>query len=207
MSLNCTVTRRTLPDLAIGDLDESTRAEVLEHALDCEHCFAELRFQRTLTDAIEASPRTASPPVYFEGVLAEVHRRMPRRAAPVVSVRRLRLPEIPKQAAATMGMMVLAAGWLSMLMTANSPEETWRVFENGKRGSGGAYHTGAIASATSSNVNAFRNVELVWAPGLGLINADSGLLEMTADQLRELGLTPLHLASGLAMIQGVGANP
>jgi hypothetical protein len=192
--------------MAIGDLDESARAEALEHVLDCEACFGELRFQRKLHDAIEGMPRTAPPPVYFEGVLAEVHRRMPRRAALVVSVRRLRLPEIPKQVAATMGMMCLAAGWFSMLMTADSPEETIHVFENGSRGSSGGYLSGSFASSRSNDPNTFRNVELVWAPGLGLINADSGLLEMTADQLRELGLTPLHLASGLAMIQGVGAQ-
>ena len=80
MRLKCWKFESQIPLVVDGDLDESARDRVLEHVEHCPSCRRDLRLQAVTHEAIIQDPHQTPAPVYFEGVLEEIHRKMPIRA-------------------------------------------------------------------------------------------------------------------------------
>lgn len=77
MTQRCDRILSLIPSAADGDLDEASRAKVVEHTLSCPDCAEAWDFHSRLRYEIEAAPASSPPALYFEGVLAEIHRAMP----------------------------------------------------------------------------------------------------------------------------------
>lgn len=76
MSFHCGQVQAAIPQFIDGQMDESSRAAVLNHAARCAECSAALDFQIRLRGAIESRPLSAPSEGYFESVLDRLHARM-----------------------------------------------------------------------------------------------------------------------------------
>ena len=77
MFTSCGRMQSLIASSAEGELEESLRAKIREHTAECVDCAQAHAFCLRLQAEIESEPMESPPPVYFEGVLAEIHRRMP----------------------------------------------------------------------------------------------------------------------------------
>lgn len=175
MTERCDRIQSLIPLAARGDLDESARAEVARHAEACPHCAPCWQFQLRLQEALTQDPLAAPPPVYFEGMLEEIHRRMPVRARSEAPRRR----RIAPQHAATLMMAALAMLWVGASL---GPAVTGLLPPLGFKG------MGIHAAAPRMVAAAAPEKPLVLIKGYGLVSTDSELLRMTPEMRRELGL-------------------
>lgn len=172
MKRSCDQFRPLIAQAVQGELDESTRAEVLGHAGACPECADCLRFQTRLHAAITQDPAASPPPVYFEGVLAEIHRKMP-----VLPARRaLRCRRLEPQVVATAMLAALLFIWIGAGVITSLP-------------------TGARPGTNRPQDRALQVASVPAPPrpmmlvkGYGLVLADSELVKMSPAQRRELGL-------------------
>jgi predicted anti-sigma-YlaC factor YlaD len=163
-----------IADCFDGGVDESTRARVIEHSRSCGRCSAMLAFHAELQAVLEEVTPPA-PEVYYEGVLAEVHRRLPA-AAP--RLRRLHRPR-DRRRTAMLAMVAMLGFWAWV----GPLSGLWRGI--GERIS-------AATPAASASPAAFSAPPLVASAAVGLVSSDSTLLELSAEQRREMGLACLE---------------
>lgn len=180
MKMSCDRVQSLLPEALRGMLDEGTRAEALRHADHCPACAEARRFHSRLHAALTLEPMAAPPPLYFEGVLEEIHRAMPLappRRAPVR--RRLLRP----QSMATAMVATLALIWFgSGLMMALGDNITQPPFCSQTHG-----HLARLTPLSRAAQN--RNAKPVTVvEGYGFVAADAEWLRMSPEQRRELGL-------------------
>ena len=174
----CQRLQALLPRAVEGELDESQRARIARHADDCPECRGELGWQEALHEAIAAEPLRAPPPVYFEGVLAVVHQRMPLvRPGPVAR----RRPRIGRQAAASL--FIYGLFLVSM---------TGFLFNSGRRGADELAHYGrsslSAARVVASSAGRQARQLGVWVRGLGHVPGGLPLRKMSDVELAELGI-------------------
>ena len=74
---DCERIQSLIAQVAENECDETTRKEVTSHADHCRKCASALGFQRELNRAFNNAGNDAPPQLYFEGVLAEIHSKMP----------------------------------------------------------------------------------------------------------------------------------
>lgn len=74
---DCERIQSLIAQVAENNCDETTRKEVTSHADHCRKCASALGFQRELNRAFSNAGNDAPPQLYFEGVLAEIHLKMP----------------------------------------------------------------------------------------------------------------------------------
>jgi anti-sigma factor RsiW len=108
--MNCDRIQSLLPMAVDRTMDESSRAEILHHAQHCPVCQQTLHKQEKLSNLIHDAAQRQPPPLYFEGVLAEIHRKMPVQCTAKAWRQRHRRWEA--QQAATAFVSALAAIWL-----------------------------------------------------------------------------------------------
>jgi len=177
---SCAKMHSLMPSAVEGELDESARAVVAAHTGRCEACADAWSFHVRLREGLEGDPAGAPPPVYFEGVLAEIHRRMP---VPVsLRPRRARISlDRPQLASAVMS--GLFAIWLLAGFAHRMPGPT--------RSAAGGVERASIAPSGDREVlsaQVLRHPRLVAVDGIGLVSEDSPILRMSSEMLGELGL-------------------
>lgn len=174
--MRCSKARSLIPAAIDRELDEASRARLAAHAADCPECRAERDFQTSLAEAIARRPMPAPPDLYFEGVLAEIHRRIPTTSP--ASRGRARRRRVPREWFATAAVLAMALCWAGL------------AADFGERDPGPASRLAAAESAGGSPVRVSRPraVAIVAVQGIGLVSADSQLLQMPVAALRELGL-------------------
>ena len=96
MNRTCAQMQMLAPLAAEGSLDEGERSRLRKHAAGCRECSQAVAFHARLREALESAPLNPPPPLYFEGALAAVHRRLPARLRSLRVARALvRLRSIP----------------------------------------------------------------------------------------------------------------
>lgn len=162
-----------IPDYVRGTLDETTRAEIARHTRQCAECQGELDFQRRLGAAFEREPLNAPPPVYFEGMLEEIHRKLP----PWVPQKRL-----VRRKDYLSGM---ATGMVAALVI------LWAISVIPWRGGDGTTNPSFIerhrAQMIASRESYREPTRLVFAEGRGIVDSKSEIMKYTSQQLAELG--------------------
>jgi hypothetical protein len=180
MKSTCQRIQAAMPAAVERELDEGAREKILAHARRCPACDELLRFQTDLWEAGKRAPLRSAPPVYFEGVLEEIHRRMPLapRSVPLQLRWRLR-----PQTMATAAVAALAVIWLGAAAGPLTPG-----------GLGGFWRDAGPASARSTTIVAAQAVPapvptpMIAIENIGLVRADSPILQMSASMRREIGL-------------------
>lgn len=181
MSLACSRVQRLIPEAAEGNLDESLRAELFSHADVCNDCACALDLQIRLHREIATAPLAAPPALYFEGVLAQIHRKMPPVPGHAMGPSRRLLPP---EAIPTAIMIAALALWFMTNLLPMLPE---RIGSDDKASaSGGLFSRGA--RATSASLVAARRIVLV--QGFGGVSVDSGIFDLSAETLEEIGMPP-----------------
>ena len=170
----CDRIQSSLCDAAQGELHEGLRAEILAHARQCGECAAALEFGERLRAAIEAAPLREPPSLYFEGVLAGIHRRMPAMPARWMTRRRFALRRESLATALTAALLLI---WIGAGVTGggNNPAKTAPASERASLGSG----VQATAAAQT---------RLIVIRGIGLVQANAETLRMLDKTWRELGM-------------------
>lgn len=170
--------RQRLTAAAWGELDEHSRAELHAHLEQCPTCDAEHAFEHRLQRALTAqpAPTAAPPPLYFEGMLAEIHRRMPDRARAVPPRRWRRGEWRAHLGSAAMGLVLLL--WLGAM---------------GGSLRSGAWINGpaAVPRATLPAPSAAATPRLIALDNAGLMPVSAELLALSDDQWDALGLPTL----------------
>ncbi|MBI3736679.1 zf-HC2 domain-containing protein [Candidatus Sumerlaeota bacterium] len=182
MKLTCEKIHSLITRAADGELEEGLRAEIVAHARGCPLCAEAWNIQTRVDAALRRAPLAAPPPLYFEGVLAEVHRKMPDAPDRAAKFQKNR---IQPQTLASGFMAALILLWLGVSVNFRIDFAT----------SGGARTPAASSSLSrmaSASANAPRMVaSLVYVQGMGWISSNSELLKLPPSALRELGLVPI----------------
>lgn len=162
-----------------GELDETAREDLRRHIERCDQCGAEWRFQSQMRDAMESSAAAGPPPLYFEGVLAEIHQRMP--VAPDAARRRRSLFTIRRESFASAVMTGLAALWLLGGLWESSAVQGFL--------SRGTARSSSALMAAATPAQAVERATLVYIEGLGLQTLDTlkMLARLPLAQQHELG--------------------
>jgi len=182
-----------IPSAAEGELDEGLRAKIADHTETCPACAAAWEFQSRLRTAVEDDPMASPPPLYFEGVLAEIHRRLPA-ALPVPRMRSWRL-RFRRETLAT----ALTGALLLIWFGAGAGPGLWQSSGPSRR----AAQAPAIAGAGQQMVEAAsRQVAsaVVWVEGVGLSSAETArqFMKMPAALRGELLLKTTDEQASLA---------
>jgi hypothetical protein len=181
MNKDCDRVQALLAEALEGCLDEALAADVLAHGRACPECARLARFHSELLAARERGEASLTPPpVYFEGVLAELHRRLPR--AGQAEPPRLRR-RVSRRGLATAASWMLVGAW---------------CFLAGHEILGGAAQAGQrgmAAGLTRLERQGFARMSqaaprLVALEGIGFVPENSPMLKFTPAQLRDLGLMP-----------------
>ena len=169
-----------MPSAVEGELDESARAVVAAHTARCEACADAWSFYVRLREGLEGDPAAAPPPVYFEGVLAEIHRRM---LAPASSRPRRARISLDRPQLASAVMSGLFAIWLLAGFANLMPDPK-------QSGAGGVERASVAPSRDREVLSAQvpRRPRLVAVAGIGLVSEDSPILRMSSEMLEDLGL-------------------
>jgi hypothetical protein len=188
MKADCEKIHSLLPAAAEGELDEAARAEVLEHAQECRDCADALDFQTRLHAAVTGDPEPSPPPLYFESVLEEIHRRMPVRPSAGPRARR---PIFHPPAVATALAAALALVWISAGLT----------FLPGGEGFKPGVPVARFARSAADWGS--REVSFVLVNGYGLLASDSQVWSYPPELRREIGLPealthPISIVASLA---------
>ena len=166
---DCERIQSLIAQVAENECDETTRREVTSHADQCRKCASALDFQRELNRAFNNAGIDSPPQLYFEGVLAEIHRKMPAprvRHQSIPSKRRyfIRRDLLADAVIAACFLFFFGAGQLSSLITfANFSETPKQILRE---------------TALSQGCNS-----LVKVDGMGWISSDSEILNADNKQL------------------------
>jgi len=186
MKSDCERIQALLPEAARLEVDEGARAVLQEHVESCRDCAEAQEFVERLHAALADDPLASPPDVYFESVLAEIHRRMP--AAPRAGSARRRFVFSP-QWAATAVMAILCLVWAqAAFQVPGASLVAWL-----ERPPARAVAPAALKPAQAAAMG-FARVALVAVPRLGLVAENSEILRLSADMRRELGLPAFDLA-------------
>lgn len=189
MKISCETVQSLLPDALRGGLDESARAGVLAHTGSCPDCARDREFAERIQSAIADDPLAAPPSLYFEGVLAEIHARMPASAPRSRTARRFRLQP---QAAASCCMLLLFCLWLAPL----AGPAAARVLRDSRPPAGSTH--AAARTAPFADRESMRPPRLVAVAQVGLVAEGSYLLEISADFRRDIGYLPVSARRAVA---------
>ena len=118
MNASCARHHSLIVPAVDGEIHETDRDRLMRHLDACPDCTGAFEFQERLRTAIHEAPLPSPPPVYFEGVLAEIHRRMPQ--APPRAFARPRRP-LSSRAFATAFMAALVMVWCGALIDTLRP--------------------------------------------------------------------------------------
>ncbi|MCX7044546.1 MAG: hypothetical protein NTX50_03535 [Candidatus Sumerlaeota bacterium] len=178
----CDKIQSSLSDAVQGELHEGLRAEILAHARQCGECAEALEFSERLRAAIEAAPLKEPPALYFEGVLAQIHRRMP--AMPARGMARRQRFVLRRETFATALTAALLLIW----------------FGAGFMGSGGnaarnARDSGRYSPGNAAQASAAAPTRLMAIRGIGLVQANAETLKLLGRTWRELGMPEKDLAA------------
>jgi hypothetical protein len=174
MNPTCARVRSLIPQAVQGELDEASRAVVLDHAEHCPDCRSAREFQARLQRALARDPVSAPPDLYLEGVLAEIHRRMPSLPDRVAGRRRL-----DRRHFASAAIAALFALWIGGLAAGSGLGRAWPGGPGGRSG---------LTPALIAAARPMPAPRMVAVAGLGLVSEDSGILRLPPAMLRELGL-------------------
>lgn len=183
-----TACARARAALALGvhdGLDETGRAAALEHARRCPECADAVGFEIELMGEIERSPLEPLPDHYFQGVLEEIHKRMPARV-PAAPGRKRRW-EPSREVVATAACVGMALMWWAVARTPGpkatdgiaGPKSALTLAGGDGNGDEGM-RTGPAARVAPA--------EFVLAKGIGLTTADAPILQLPAELLAEVGI-------------------
>lgn len=176
--------------VAENDCDESVRAVVLKHTQTCGRCATELAAQCALVDALVHAPYDAPPTLYFEGVLASVHRRM--------SPARMQVADVYRRRGVTRAQRVYRyatrpVNVASAILYAMFVVVIGLPLLSG-RGVGASYDASAergvrVVAVVVGQEPVREERQLVLVQGIGLVSSDSELLRPeNAAVLRDLGI-------------------
>ena len=180
MSLSCARAQSLFSPAIDGEIDEGLRARLNGHLNRCAPCADGFDMQRRIGNAIAEGAAASPPPVYFEGVLAEIHAQMPATAGSA----RVREPMLDRQSLATAIVAALALIWFGSFMLGSSVGVPGR--DGGPEGAAAPLAV-AAARAAAQTIRASQTVVLV--RGIGFVSAQSPILKMSPAMLMELGLT------------------
>ena len=172
----CDQIQSRIPLAAQGELDESARAEILDHASGCPSCQGALEFQTRLHGAMIEDPMAAPPPVYFEGVLEEIHRRMPARPQQYLPARRRFQP----QTLATALVAALALLWVGAGLDSAM---TGHLFTTASKPGQSRLSSATLAATENLTAGTLRVVK-----GYGICRADAEWLSYSPELRQEMGL-------------------
>ena len=179
----CERIQSLIPFLTEGNLDEGVRASIHQHAVECAVCAAALEFQLKLQLGIERHPLVPPPKHYFDGVLGEIHQRLPPKISRhVVDKDRTWVRETSGSAF----VVTLALFWALIVFGPSLPEhlnwKTPKLFQSAM-----ASPTQQLAAAAS--VQMART--LVYVQGFGLVDSNSPILKMPNSMRADIGLIAL----------------
>jgi anti-sigma factor RsiW len=196
MNLRCSKIQSLVPLAMDGDVDEHVRAKILAHVAGCPACAEAFQFHLDLRGAIENGPASSPPAVYFEGVLAEIHRRLPTAPRDIQTTPRRRIqPHSIASAAAA----ALALIWVGAVLGPRIPERA----EPGQGvAPAGRFTSSRAVSAIGESVQTA--VALAAVQGIGLVRADSPILRMPSEMRRELGLPSAIVQASLRSLLSKG---
>lgn len=183
--MRCRQAMDLLPAYAEGDLDENLRAEFRSHTRECPDCARALRLETRWRSAVALDEVPPPPPVYFEGVLAGIHRNLPVRVtAPV----RRRARFAPAEAASAF-MAFLLLAWLGVgfgpeLLPDSGSEGLPQSAAGTSPGARRAPSAARIATAAAPG----SRVPLVLVQGVGILPGDHEILRLPPAVRSELGL-------------------
>ncbi|MCX7017140.1 MAG: zf-HC2 domain-containing protein [Candidatus Sumerlaeota bacterium] len=197
MSATCEKMQSLIPLAVDGDLDEAARARVLAHARSCRRCAEGLAAHSALRAAIGQNAEASPPPLYFEGVLAEIHRRMPMRIPAVVRPARRR--RIPPQTAASAAAAAMVFLWFGAAWGRPLTEALDRVSSRGFSASQ-ASRLSPVPVAAADAPTPVTAVE-----GIGWVAASAEILRAPAALRRELGL-PAEIVRGSLRVQSTAKD-
>jgi len=177
------------PLAADGLLDESQRAKVIEHAKQCAECAESLAFQNGLHDALADGPLRAPPALYFEGVLAGIHRRMP--VSPRAARARVWNWRIRPESFATSLAAALICIWIGASVTPMLDFGTGLDF----RSSSVAGRESVASAVSAAPQPSF--VSVVAIESVGLVAAGSEILSMPGWLREEIGLPTVMVRNNI----------
>jgi len=180
MNQECQRVQSLVPFYIDGELDEALRSMMHAHAKGCALCASALEFQKELHAEIARHPLVAAPDHYFNAVLGEIHPRMPQ-AAP--RRHRERDRTWVREVSASGFVAALGLIWLITIAGPHLPSIPNLKFKSGIEDS---------ITSSSSNLaiaaSAKMTETLVYVQGVGLITANSPILQLPAPMRREIGL-------------------